>query len=132
MQDGNVQAVRCLLTAFNERDIDAVLELMDEDVEFYAPQTALSVDRNSTYQGHEGIRQYFEDVGAVWVDLQLVPMDFRSADPHVVALGTIVGERDGGVLRSEIAWAWKLRNGKIVWGRVYAEPAEALQDAGIG
>jgi ketosteroid isomerase-like protein len=132
MPDDNVEVVRRLMAAFNERDLNAVLELMDEGVEFYAPQTALSVDRNSSYQGHEGIRQYFDDVGGLWTDLQVVPKEYRSADSHVVSVGTIVGEREGRVLRTDIAWAWKLRDGKVVWGRVYSEPDEAFQDAGIG
>ena len=50
----------------------------------------------------------------------------------MVALGTIVGERDGEQVDDEVAWAWKLRDGKVVWGRVYLTPAEALEDTGIG
>jgi ketosteroid isomerase-like protein len=126
-----VEIVRRLMTAFNLRDHENVLALMDADVEFFAPQTALSVERHASYHGHDGIRQYFEDVGGVWTTLQLIPQEFRFTDSHVVALGTIVGERDGEYIDDEVAWAWKLRGGKIVWGRVYQEPDEALEDTGI-
>jgi ketosteroid isomerase-like protein len=127
-----VQVVRRLMAAFNQRDVEDLLELVDQHVEFFAPQTALSVDRNSSYQGHEGIRQYFDDVDGVWTALEVIPKEFRSADLHVVVLGTVTGERDGESVNGEVAWAWKLRDGRVVWGRVYQDPGEALQDAGIG
>ena len=34
-------------------------------------------------------------------------------------------------LADGVALAWKLRGGKFVWGRVYQDAAEALEDAGI-
>jgi ketosteroid isomerase-like protein len=49
----------------------------------------------------------------------------------VVAVGRVTGERDGEHLDSPAAWALKLRNGKVVWARVYEDPEEALKDAGI-
>ena len=123
MQDENVRVVRRLLSAFNQRNVEDVLELIDPGVEFFAPQTALSVDRNSSYQGHEGMRQYFDDVNGVWATLQVMPKEFRSKESHVVALGSIVGERDGRGVDAEVAWAWKLRDGKVVWGRFTRSPA---------
>jgi uncharacterized protein len=119
------------MTAFNLRDVDDVLAMMDPSVEFFAPQTALSVERHSSYHGHDGVRQYFNDVSGVWARLQVIPQDFRFSDSHVVTIGTIVGERDGDYVDDEVAWAWKLRDGKVVWGRVYQNPVEALEDTGI-
>jgi ketosteroid isomerase-like protein len=127
----NVEVVRRLMTAFNERDLDETLALMDANVEFFAPQTALSVARPATYHGHEGIRQYFDDVAAVWSNLEVIPQDFRRGEAHVVAVGRIAGERSGERIDDEVAWAWKLRDGRVVWGRVYQEPREALTDVGI-
>jgi ketosteroid isomerase-like protein len=119
------------MTAFNGRDVNAVLELMDPAIEFYAPLTAQAVHRVTPYNGHDGIRQYFDDVSSVWHRLEVNPREFRFRKEHVVALGTVVGEREGEKVDAEVAWAWKLRRGKIVWGRVYQTPDEALEDAGI-
>jgi ketosteroid isomerase-like protein len=126
-----VQIVRRLMAAFNSRDVAGVLEVMDPAVEFFAPQTALSVERTVPYHGHEGIRQYFDDIGGVWDRLQVTPHEFRSNKTHVVALGTIVGQREGQNVDTKVAWAWKLRGGRVVWGRVYENPEEALEDANI-
>jgi ketosteroid isomerase-like protein len=119
------------MTAFNRRDLEEVLALMDPDVEFFAPGTAMSVERHASYQGHGGMRQYFDDLREVWDSLEVVPQEFRSSDPHVVALGTIAGQRNGERFDDHVAWAWKLRDEKIIWGRVYQQPHEALEDAGI-
>ena len=62
----NEELVRGVMAAFNRRDLEELLELVDPGIEFYAPLTARSVGRQSSYQGHDGIRQYFDDVGAVW------------------------------------------------------------------
>jgi ketosteroid isomerase-like protein len=131
LSDENVQIVRRLMTALNVRDLESMLALMDNQVEFFAPQTPLSVERKSPYRGHDGIRQYLEDLSGVWDTVQVIPREFRATDDHVVTIGEIAGERDGERLGGELAWAWKLRDGKIVWGRVYLKPEEALDDAGL-
>jgi ketosteroid isomerase-like protein len=69
-----------------------------------------------------------EDPGAA---LQVNPREFRSNESHVVALGAIAGERNGEKIDSEVVWALKLRDGKVVWARVYQELGPALEDAGI-
>jgi ketosteroid isomerase-like protein len=127
----NVEVVRQLLSAFNRRDLEGTLELMDAGVEFYAPQTALAVGRDVPYQGHEGVRRYLGDVNQVFEELTVVPEEFRANGEEVVALGAVTGKRDGEVLDDRVAWAWRLRGGKIVWGRVYQDPAQALEDVGI-
>jgi ketosteroid isomerase-like protein len=119
------------MTAFNGRDVKVVLELMDPAIEFYAPLTAQAVNRMTPYNGHDGIRQYFDDVSSVWHRLEVQPREFRSKNEHVVALGKVDGEREGERVDTEVAWAWRLRRGKIVWGRVYQAPDEAFRDAGI-
>jgi ketosteroid isomerase-like protein len=119
------------MTAFNGRDVKVVLDLMDPGIEFYAPLTAQAVDRMTPYHGHNGIRQYFDDVSSVWQRLEVSPSDFLSKNEHVVALGKVVGEREGEQVDTEVAWAWRLRRGKIVWGRVYQAADEAFKDAGI-
>jgi ketosteroid isomerase-like protein len=119
------------MAAFNERDVGVVLELADPEIEFYAPVTAEAVGRQSSYQGHEGILQYFDDVGTVWDRLEAAPQDFRTTAEHVVAIGAISGERAGEQIDDKVAWAWKVRNGKVVWGRVYLALSEALEDVGL-
>jgi ketosteroid isomerase-like protein len=83
------------------------------------------------YRGHDGMRQYFDDVQKVWKKLRVDPREFRAIADRVVAVGRVSGDRDGNRVDSQAAWAWKLRDGKVVWGRVYENPAGAFVDAGF-
>jgi ketosteroid isomerase-like protein len=83
------------------------------------------------YSGPDGVREYFRDVAAVWDELQLAPREFHTAADYVVAIGTVAGKRGAETLDAPAGWAWKLQDGRIVLGRAYERPDEALTDAGI-
>jgi ketosteroid isomerase-like protein len=128
----NVKIARHLMEAFNRRDLEEFLTFMAPTVEFFAPRTAAEVGRGTPYSGHEGARQFFADVESVWgASLQLHPQEFHPEGDHVVAVGTVTGQRDGEHLDTEAAWGWKLREGKMVWGRAYEIPATAFDDVGV-
>jgi ketosteroid isomerase-like protein len=71
--DEKVKVVQRLLDAFNRRDLQDLLAVMDPAVQFFAPQTVSSVGRETVYSGYEGFRQYFDDVKSVWGSLQVAP-----------------------------------------------------------
>ena len=126
MSDQNVEIARRMLDAFGRRDINSVLESMDPEVSFFAP-TAVYADRsNHLYRGHDGIREYFEDVERVWEELRLGPEEYRESEDSVVAIGTVKGLlKNGDSFESVAGWAWRFREGKIVWCRVYTDPSDA-------
>jgi ketosteroid isomerase-like protein len=129
LSQSRVDKVKEAFEAFNNADQDAVLRLFSSEVEFFAPATASALGRSSTYSGHGGMRLYFEDVARVWSELTLVPETFRELGDHVVVAGAVRGRRlDGAAIEEQAAWAWKFRDGKIVWGRVYGDVADALGD----
>jgi ketosteroid isomerase-like protein len=131
MTDENEQVVRRFMDAFNRRDQDGLIALVDPGIDFFAPQTAASVGHKTTYKGHEGMRHYLDDVRRVWTSLQVAPKSFHSEGECVVVVGSISGERDGQRVESRAGWAWKLRDGKVVWARVYENPDDAFKDAGM-
>ena len=123
----NVRIVWLVMDAINRRDVDELLNFMAPTVEFVAPQTASAIKRGMTYTGHSGLRDFFADVDRVYGrSLQLDAQELHPEGDHVVAVGTVTGERDGERIETEAAWAWKLRDGKVVWGRAYEIPAIAL------
>ena len=50
---------------FARRDVETVLAHAADDVVF-SPMTADYAGRSEAYSGHDGIRDYFRDVGTVW------------------------------------------------------------------
>jgi ketosteroid isomerase-like protein len=128
----NVDLVRRLYEAFDERDLQGMMAVTSPDLEWFPPQTASMVQRAEPYRGHEGLRTYFADVDRVWRRLDIIPRDFRDLGDRVLVLGRVYGRGEGGYISdSPAGWLWRVEGGTIIWGRVYLSRAEALQAAGL-
>jgi ketosteroid isomerase-like protein len=79
--EDSIQVVRQALDAVGRRDLPAVLEHVDADIEL---RPLLSVWPR-TYRGREGIEQWWEDVGELWEEFRLETEGFRD-----VGGGTLV------------------------------------------
>jgi ketosteroid isomerase-like protein len=130
VSEQNMELARRAFDAFAERDADALVALMHEDVEFL-PVTANLTTGGMPYRGHTGVARYLEDVGRVWNELRVFPTEFRDAGDCVVALGRIRARGGGMIIDRPTGWVWRMRDGKIHYGRVYASHEEALRDAGL-
>ena len=127
----NIQLVRRLYEAFTNGDIDTMLGLVAPEMEFWGP-TASFARQGRPYLGHDGMRQYFADVARVWRTLEVVPHDFRDLGDRVLVFGRVYARGEGGYISdSPTQWLWRVSDGRIVWGRVFASKAEALAAAGI-
>jgi ketosteroid isomerase-like protein len=125
------EVVRALYDAFARRDLEAALALTDPDLEFWPQGTAQRASRTEPYRGHDGLRQYFADVAAHWEELRVEPGELRVAGNGVVAFGTAVGRHVGAAeeVSQPVIWLWKLREGRVLHGRVVDTAAEALAAA---
>lgn len=110
----DVAVVRGVYDAFARRDMNAVLELLAEDVEFVPAGTQQAAGRTHAYKGHGGVRAYFVDVEALWDELELQPDDIRAAAGGVVVFGTVRGRRGDEHVSRRATWTWKLRDGLVV------------------
>jgi ketosteroid isomerase-like protein len=126
----DVMVVKAVFAAFAERDLERVLELIDPEVEF-TPMTSDFAGRTEPYRGHEGIREYFRDVSRVWDDLRLTPRDYRDIGGVVLVTGRVNARSAARIVDGSTGWIWRVRNGRVVYARVYASAAEAEQAAGI-
>jgi ketosteroid isomerase-like protein len=125
----DVMVVKAVFAAFAERDVDRVVELIDPDVEF----TAMTNDfagRTEPYRGHEGIREYFRDVSRVWDELRLTPRDYRRVGDVVLVTGRVSARSAARIVDGSTGWIWRVRDGRVVYGRVYSSASEAERAAG--
>ena len=118
--------IRALYDAFARRDIAAAARLVDPDVHFWPQGTAERTGRSAPYRGVDGLRAYFADVAEHWDELRVEPDELRIAGNGVVAFGTAYGRSGEQQVSQPVIWVWKLRDGRILSGRVVATAAQAM------
>lgn len=114
----DVEVVRTLYAAFAARDLDAALPLVSPDAELHAEATARIAGRTGPYRGHDGLREYFDDVDRVWDELTLFADDIRVVPGFVVVLGHVAFSRGGQPMRRAVVWTWRVRDGAATYVRV--------------
>jgi len=129
MSQENVRLVYEVIDAFNRRDIDAYLALMDDDVEA-VPRGARI---HGSYYGHDGIRRSWENVFEVWPDFTVQAVEVRDlADLTVAAIGTRGHGAGSDIPLDETVWqVARWRHGKCFWWRTFDTRAEAVEVAGL-
>jgi ketosteroid isomerase-like protein len=127
----DVMVVKAVFAAFAERDVEHVLDLMDPEIEFTAMTSDLA-GRTEPYRGHEGIREYFRDVAVVWDELRLTPREYREVGGDILVTGRVNARSSARIVDGSTGWIWRVRDGRVVYGRVYASAAEAERAAGPG
>ena len=132
MSEENVNIVRQGYEAFNRGDIDAVMGIMDPNIEWQEPDVEGLPDRG-THLGREAVaNNVFGSVGENWDDFQVQPEEFLDAGDRVVVLGRFQGrgKATGRTLDAPYAHVWTLRDGKAVHFRNYTDTANFLQSLG--
>jgi ketosteroid isomerase-like protein len=132
MSQENVELHRRALDAWNRRDLDALLEFADAEVEI----TPLNVDLERggrPYRGHDGIRKFWKDYLAIFPDFSVVCDEVRDAGEVTIARARLRARAPESEASFEqpiwqvIAW----RNQKGVWWRSFRTETEALEAAGL-
>lgn len=111
--------------AYNDRDLDAMLAVQDENIVSYPSRLAGA----RPHAGHAGVRAWWETMAAndQWYDV--VINEIRQLDANRVA---ILGEiRDHGERISPWCALIRIRNGLIVESRSYLSESDLLDRLGL-
>lgn len=127
--EDNIRVVRALFAAFGSRELAPLLELIDRGVMMEPLSTP--VGRRTPYLGIAGLRRYLRDLDETWEQFQVTLEDVRAQGSHVVARGRIRARRGSFVGDDPAGFAFKLRDRKVVWAKVYRSYDEALAAAGL-
>ena len=125
----DVEIVRALFDAFARRDLARVEQLISEEMEFHAV-TAEVAGRDGPYRGHAGMELYFSDVEQAWEEIKLTPTDFEEIGDVILVTGRVWARGSGRVVDSSTGWLFKVREGQLVWARVFESATEAAAAAG--
>lgn len=129
MSQENVELVYRAFDAFNRRDLDANLALMDDDVESLPRAVAME----GSYHGHEGTRRWWEDLLDVFPDFTVQVVEVRDLGDVTLAALRVLGHGAGSDTPTEEA-IWHVarwRRGKCIWWRTFSTSDEALEAAGL-
>jgi ketosteroid isomerase-like protein len=131
MSQENVETARATFAAICRWDVDALLELYAEDIDF-GPLTGTRVESGG-YRGHAGVRDYFEEVADVWEELRPHCDDFRTVGDDVVAVGgcAVRGRGSGAETDTPMAWVLTIRDRKVTRHRGYRTRDDALDAVGL-
>lgn len=120
--------MKTVFAAFAERDLDRVIEVIHPEFEF-TTVTSDYAGRTEPYRGHEGMREYFRDVARVWDDLRLKPRVFREVGDVVLVTGRVNARSPARIVEGSTGWIFRVEDGRVIYGRVYASAADAERAA---
>src|SRR2546423_9955396 len=106
MERDNVAAVRGLWEAFAEGGVDAVLDIVDPDVEWSLFGTGGEVVR-----GHDGLREYMTAVAARGDEIDASVYDYEPIDgDHVLVSGHVQFRSPTGMSDTQLHWLYRFRD----------------------
>jgi ketosteroid isomerase-like protein len=128
MSQENVELHYRLGNAFNRRDLDAFLALVDPKVEFIS----YVVTMEGTYRGHDGIRRWWQDLFEVFPDWK-VEAEVRDLGDLTLMHGRLRGQgaTSGAPFERPYWAAVEWRDEQVVWWSAFGSEAEALDAVGL-
>jgi ketosteroid isomerase-like protein len=122
----NVDLVRRLWSAFERGGIDAVIEIVDPDVD-WEPFGGGGV----VYHGHEGLRAYMEERRARGEQAEGRLYSAFAKGDYVVARGEVRIHGEHGIVTMQPAWLYEFRDGRLIRFRGFPTQEAALREAGL-
>jgi len=125
----NLETVQKGYEAFGRGDLEALLGLFDENIEWISPGPA-DFPLAGRRRGRAAVAEFFKTLNDV-IDFQsFEPREFIAKGDRVIVLGTDTGrvKATGKVLQAEWAHTFRLQNGKVVGFQEYADMTDIVDE----
>jgi ketosteroid isomerase-like protein len=131
MSKENIDAMKRGAEAFNRRDIDAMLEEVDSEIEWAAALPVILGGETTVSRGHEAVREMFRDLFDVLDDIRVEYTDFHELGDRLFCAGHIWtrGRESGAETESPYFAVVGMKHGKAVRMATYLDLDEALEAA---
>ena len=122
--------LRTAYEGFGRRDLDAVLVVMDAEIEWDASD---ALAHTGIYHGHEGVSDYINSLSDAWLEFHLNPEQFTESPDgvHVMVLGNVRGRLTANGQNVEARFAHVLQlddEGKVTRLKVCLDRDAALRE----
>jgi ketosteroid isomerase-like protein len=125
--------LRTAYEGFGRGDIQAVLSVMDPEIEWDATD---ALAHTGLYQGHEGVTEYIQSLAGVWEEFTLNPEQFTESGDgaHVMVLGNVKGKlaATGQDVEARFAHVLQLDEGQVTRLKVCLDRDAALREMPAG
>jgi ketosteroid isomerase-like protein len=129
VSEENVELHRRIFDAFNERDIEALVALLDPQFELHSNLAAVAP---AVYRGHDGARKWHQDLEDAWEGLHAEPQAYFDLGEQTLAFYVLSarGRQSGLELALPIAALARWRDGLALTWVTYDNREDALRDIG--
>jgi len=133
MSQENVEIVRAWVEDVLRGDIADLGDLSFLDPEIVYEDEILPDHVGETYRGRDGFRKAWARAIEPWESLEARLEWTRDAGDEVVSChwSRMRGKASGIEAEIRYAYVWRFGDGKVVYCKSYADPAEALTAAGL-
>jgi ketosteroid isomerase-like protein len=130
MSQEYVETYRRAVDAANRRDLDALLDEFDSDVEWHPALVGLGAE---VYRGEAGVREMFRDVDENLASAVAEVFEVRDLGERVLALGRLRARGHESGAQAEVSFNQLVdfKHGKVIRLRTFLDRQEALQAAGL-
>ena len=87
MSQENVEGFKRALEAWDRRDLPALLDELDPEVEWHPALARLLGGDATVYRGHGGVRRWAQDMDETFAEIQFEFGEIRDLDDRVLARG---------------------------------------------
>jgi ketosteroid isomerase-like protein len=118
MSDENRELVEGAYEAFGRGDIDAILSVMSDDVEWHVPTV---LPQGMDVRGRDGVVRFLARISELWDDFQVEVEDFLISDDRLAVMVRTRGKLEGADASYRAVHAWTVRDGKVVGFHEYVD-----------
>jgi ketosteroid isomerase-like protein len=132
MSHENLDIVRRFYAGWARRDLDAALACVHPEIEFDWSGSMSSF--KDIYRGRAGIKQAWIEILDAWDEFSPEVEGVIDCGPERLVTPTLVrgrGKSSGIQMEAHGAVLWKLREGKILLGKLFQSKEEALEAVGL-
>ena len=127
----NVELVRRGYEAFDREDIDGILPLLDQQVEWRNPEDSPIA---GVWHGHKGVRDWFALTREVYDEMRFRPDEFKELpDGRILVLlhAGFKAKQSGIEMKLPFAHLITIRTGLVTHLQMYTDQQRAWEAAGL-
>lgn len=123
MSQETVEAFKRAIEAYNGRDVDALLDELDNEVEWRPVLPVVLGGDETVYRGHAGVRQLLRDLDEVLAERRMDFSEIRDGGDQLVATGSlrIRGKSSGAPTESPFRCLAEFKNGRAIRIQTYLD-----------